>query len=142
MSRNGEINLFGDAAQRSVSMRGLAAKLSLYVAIGACAFVSDYAVFLVLLGGTQNPDIGNLFGICTGIAVSFSLNRKYTFRKTDLVPARSAKFVLVALCGLALSSLIIAFLISHAIDARVAKVAAMMVVFGFQFLANAFWTFR
>jgi putative flippase GtrA len=141
MSRNGAIISIGNAARQWGWIRGLAAKFSLYVAIGLCAFVADYCVFLIVLGGTQNPYIGNLFGICTGIVVSFSLNRKYTFRKTDMVAARSAKFVLVAICGMALSSLIIAILISYYVDARIAKIIAMIVVFGFQFLANALWTF-
>jgi hypothetical protein len=32
--------------------------------------------------------IATLFGICSGISISFSLNRKYNFRKTDVPQER------------------------------------------------------
>ena len=142
MRRHGGSVQFGAAARRDGGLRNLAGKFASYIAIGAGAFVADYCVFLLVLNGTGNPYLANFFGICTGITVSFSLNSKFTFQKTDLLVARSARFVLVALGGLALSSLIIAVLMAYGVDPRFAKVAAMIVVFGMQFAANALWTFR
>ena len=120
----------------------LGARFPLYVAIGACAFLVDYGVFLIWFFGTNNPYVANFFGICAGVTASFSLNRKYNFCKTDILQERAAKFVVVALIGMVVSSGIIMILIDQDIDARVAKVVAMGAIFVAQFIANASWTFR
>lgn len=117
-------------------------KFILYTAIGACAFLADYAVFLVLLLISENPYTSNVAGICTGMTVSFLLNRKYNFLKLDAPRRRAAQFAAVATLGMAVSTLIIMLLIGLNTDARVAKVIAMLSVFSLQFLMNALWTFR
>jgi putative flippase GtrA len=115
---------------------------TIYVVFGACAFAMDYSVFLLVLSSGLGPYAGNVLGICAGIAVSFSLNRRYNFRKTDLTARRAARFVTVALVGMGVSTLIIMLLAAQSIDVRLAKVAAMLVVFVMQFILNALWTFR
>lgn len=114
----------------------------LYAVIGAGAFLSDYAVFIGVLHAIGNPYVANIVGICTGIVVSFSLNRKLNFRKLDIPGRRSLRFVAVATLGMAVSSLVIMLLLGLNIDARIAKVIAMSIVFAMQFLINAAWTFR
>ncbi len=74
-------------------------RFGVYCAVGACAFVADYSLFLALLYSNANLYVANVLGICAGIAVSFTLNRKHNFRKLDAVPTRAAKFVAVALVG-------------------------------------------
>jgi putative flippase GtrA len=120
----------------------LAEKFLLYVGIGACAFIIDYDIFLGCFVGTRNPYIANFFGICSGMSVSFSLNRKYNFRKTDVPRERAIKFIVIAILGMILSSVLIMILIAQGMDARFAKMIAMGVVFIAQFGANACWTFR
>lgn len=112
-----------------------------YIAIGACAFFTDYSVFLIWFSSTRNPYVANILGIMAGIAVSFSLNRRYTFRKMDMPLKRASKFVIVALFGMAASSAMIWILLGRDVDPRVAKVIAMVLVFMGQFIANARWTF-
>jgi putative flippase GtrA len=113
-----------------------------YCIVGACAFTVDYSVFLMLISSGSNPYLANLIGISAGIAVSFTLNRKYNFRKPDEPTTRAAKFVTVAMLGMAVSSLSIMLLLSLDVDVRIAKAVSMVFVFGLQFLANALWTFR
>ena len=115
---------------------------TIYAVFGAAAFATDYSVFLLVLSSGLGPYIGNVLGICTGIAVSFSLNRRYNFRKTDLTTRRAARFIVVALAGMGVSTLIIMLLAAQSIDVRIAKIAAMLVVFIMQFTLNALWTFR
>lgn len=141
MNSDRELALAQETADQLRWWAGLPAKFARYVAFGVLAFATDYCVFLVVFGNLKNPYIANLFGICAGIVVSFSLNRKYTFNRTDLVAARSARFVLVAIGGMILSSLVIAILIALHVDPRIAKIVAMGAVFGLQFTANALWTF-
>jgi putative flippase GtrA len=115
---------------------------AIYAVFGACAFATDYSVFLIVLSSGLGPYTANVLGICTGIAVSFSLNRCYNFRKTDLTARRAARFATVALTGMGVSTLIIMLLAAQSVDVRVAKVVAMLGVFFMQFTLNALWTFR
>jgi len=125
-----------------IGPKGLIYKFIAYTVIGAGAFLADYSVFLLVFSVSGNPYISNVLGICTGMTVSFSLNRKYNFRKTDSPGQRAVRFVAVATVGVVVSTLIIMLLIGQSLDARIAKVIAMIFVFVMQFLLNAFWTFR
>jgi len=125
-----------------LTLEALIRRFGVYCAVGACAFAADYSLFLLLISSGTNPYVANVIGISAGIAVSFTLNRKYNFRKPDEPAVRAAKFVAVAMLGMAVSSLLIMLLLSFAIDVRLAKAVSMVVVFGMQFLANALWTFR
>lgn len=117
-------------------------KFVAYVAIGAGAFAADYSIFLALFLASGNPYTANVAGICIGMTVSFSLNRTFNFHKPDAPARRAARFVAVATLGMAVSTLILMLLIGFDIDARIAKVIAMLLVFFMQFLMNALWTFR
>lgn len=133
----------GDRTEKFViAPKDLFYKFISYTVIGGGAFLADYTVFIILFFVSGNPYISNVFGICTGMTVSFSLNRKYNFRKIDLLGQRAARFVAVATLGVVVSTLIIMLLIGQNLDARIAKVIAMLFVFLMQFLLNAFWTFR
>ncbi len=112
-----------------------------YCIVGACAFAADYSLFLVLLDRQTNLYVANIAGIAAGIIVSFTLNRKYNFRKTDAVAVRATRFVIVAGTGMGLSSFFIMLLVLSGLDPRLAKIISMGAVFAFQFLANSFWTF-
>jgi putative flippase GtrA len=125
-----------------MEFRGLLRRFVLYAGIGACAFGADYSVFLSVLHTGTSPYIANVLGICVGITVSFSLNRTYNFRKVDATVRRATRFVVVALLGMAVSTLVIMLLSSQHIDVRLAKAVAMVVVFLMQFLLNSLWTFR
>jgi len=117
-------------------------RFGVYTVVGAGAFLGDYSLFLALVYSHINPYVANILGICVGITISFSLNRKYNFRKHDAVASRATKFVAVALLGMGVSTLSIMVLLFYGVDVRVAKAASMVLVFGLQFLANLLWTFR
>lgn len=125
-----------------LTLEALIRRFGVYCVVGACAFAADYSLFLLLISSGTNPYVANVIGITVGIVVSFTLNRKYNFRKPDEPAVRAAKFVTVAMLGMAISTLSIMLLLSFAVDVRVAKAVAMAVVFGMQFLANVLWTFR
>ncbi len=125
-----------------LTLEALIRRFGVYCVVGAGAFAADYSLFLLLISSGTNPYLANVIGITAGIAVSFTLNRRYNFRKPDAPALRAAKFVTVAMLGMAISSLSIMLLLSFGIDVRIAKAVSMVVVFGMQFLANALWTFR
>ena len=78
----------------------------------------------------------------TRLALAGYLDRRAKAEPADAPALRAAKFVTVAMLGMAVSSLSIMLLLSFGIDVRIAKAVSMVVVFGMQFLANALWTFR
>lgn len=125
-----------------LTLQTLVRRFGAYCVVGACAFATDYSLFLVLISSSMNTYLANVIGISAGIAVSFTLNRKYNFRKQDAPAVRAAKFVSVAMAGMAISSLSIMLLLSFGVDVRIAKAVSMVFVFGMQFLANSLWTFR
>ena len=125
-----------------LNFKTLVQRFGLYCVIGACAFGTDYCLFLAVLSLKANPYLANVVGICGGMAVSFTLNRRYNFRKTDALAMRTSKFIIVAFTGMAVSTVSIMLLLSVGVDVRVAKAVSMVLVFGMQFLANALWTFR
>jgi putative flippase GtrA len=124
------------------ALGALARRCGVYCVVGAAAFSVDYSIFLLVISAEVSPYLANVIGISAGIAVSFSLNRKYNFRKSDATALRAAGFIAVALAGMAVSTLAITLLLSGGVDVRLAKAAAMICVFGLQFLANTLWTFR
>lgn len=118
-------------------------RFGLYCVVGASAFFVDYSSFLALVSGASfNPYIANVISISLGIAVSFSLNRKYNYKKTDVVARRATRFIVVALFGMGVSTLLIMAMLAQGVDVRIAKALSMAVVFVLQFVANTLWTFR
>lgn len=125
-----------------MTLEFLIRRFGVYCVVGACAFAADYSIFLALIAVELNPYAANVISISAGITVSFALNRKYNFRKPDAPVQRAAKFVAVALLGMAVSTLSLMVLLGFGVDVRLAKAASMILVFGLQFLANTLWTFR
>ena len=133
-----------DAERSPVGIVGtedILSKLPLYIVFGCTAFIADYCVFLLVHQATGNPYLGNVFGVCVGMAISFTLDQKFNFRRQDAVLHRAMKFVAVDLCGMALSTAIIFVLVEWGVEPRVAKLMAMVVVVAFQFTTNSLWTF-
>lgn len=125
-----------------LTFEALIRRFGVYCVVGACAFAADYSLFLLLISSGTNTYLANAVGITAGIVVSFTLNRRYNFRKSDALALRASKFIIVAFTGMAVSTVSIMLLLSVGEDVRVAKAVSMVLVFGMQFLANALWTFR
>ena len=115
-----------------LNLEALFRRFGVYCVVGAGAFAADYSLFLLLISSGTNPYLANVIGIAAGICVSFTLNRRYNFRKPDALAYRATKFVIVAMLGMAISSLSIMLLLSFGIDVRIAKAISMVVVFGMQ----------
>ena len=125
-----------------LTLEALIRRFGVYCVVGACAFAADYSLFLLLISSGINTYLANAVGITAGIVVSFTLNRRYNFRKSDALALRASKFIIVAFTGMAVSTVSIMLLLSVGEDVRVAKAVSMVLIFGMQFLANALWTFR
>lgn len=118
--------------------------LILYGLIGCVSSGLDFCVFSVLVQfiGIYYI-IANCISVIVGITTSFCLNRAYNFKVKDDVFRRFAIFLFVGLCGLCLSNLILWMCVDKfMIGELFSKIASIVIVVFFQFIANKTITFR
>jgi putative flippase GtrA len=83
-------------------------QILLYGIIGGCSALLDFVLFYFLYRKLSiNEFIANVITVHAGIALSFTLNRKFNFKKTDRIIFRASSFYLTGLSGLALSELLL-----------------------------------
>lgn len=118
--------------------------LFLYGIIGGFTSSLDFIVFTLL---TKYAGIfylvANCISVLVGITTSFILNRSYNFKVKNKTGQRFAIFLTVGLCGLCLSNLILWLGINKMnLNEIITKLASIVIVVFFQFLANKYITFR
>jgi putative flippase GtrA len=114
-----------------------------YGLIGLASAGLDATVFWLLVSFTRSaPQLANAVGICCGITMSFSLNRRFTFDSHDQVLRRFALFAVIGLCGLALSAFILAVGLRMGYPAMTVKLFSVALVAAMQFVLNRTVTFR
>lgn len=115
-----------------------------YGLIGLLASGTDTLIFAVLTEAVLIPHlVANLIGVCVGIIISFTLNRRYTFKKEDHTARRFGTFFAVGLCGLLLSEAMLYTGIEVlGFSAMLVKVVSVCVVAAFQFVLNKLVSFR
>ena len=115
----------------------------LYGLIGGISAGFDALVFAVLVKGLGwNEFLGNAVSTHCGIFLSFFLNSRYNFKKTDKLSRRFLSFYLTGLFGLALSSGILGLGNHWEIDPMFTKLAAIIIVAVIQFFINRAAAFR
>lgn len=121
----------------------LLGQFSRFTLVGAVATSVHYAVLIFLvqainLGPVQSSATGFAFGALVG----YVLNYRLTFRSSKRHWEAFPKFLLAALSGLAINTLIMIGLVSG-IDAHylVSQVAATGIVLIWNFYVNRSWTF-
>lgn len=117
--------------------------LALYGLIGGLAAIADFSLFYILntpLG--LNKFAANIISMHAGMIISFSLNAKLNFKKTDKLIYRFLFYYLIVLFGMGLSSLIL-FAGSFAVKSDTAlKAFSVVFVAGVQFILNKLITFK
>ncbi|KQX27805.1 MULTISPECIES: GtrA family protein [unclassified Ensifer] len=116
------------------------ATLARFAAVGAVTTLLDLALFntLFFLGAPPSPS--NLLSYSCGIALSYVLNRTFTFRAAHNY-VQAVKFVVATLAGLAISTVFVASL-AMLIPAPIAKFVSIPVVFLWNYLTARLWVFR
>ena len=117
-------------------------KLIQYLLFGGTGAVSDFIIFKTLVEKSIDPIASNIFSTCCGISVSFLLNSRFTFGEAIKLKTL-VRFFLIGAIGLVLSSLYLKCLIGGlGITPSAAKVTALPLIAGLQYLGNRLWTFR
>nr|WP_301539118.1 GtrA family protein [Nocardioides sp. zg-1230] len=114
-----------------------------YGIFGGVGAMTDLGTYLVLVHGMAMPPVAsNIVSVCCGIAVSFTLNSRFTFSRQDRRHVRLVRFFVVGLTGLAISTALLAVLV-HAVHLAPfwAKLLTVPPVVLGQFLTNRSWTF-
>ncbi len=117
--------------------------LILYGIIGGLSSGLDALIFALLVKGLGiNQFIANTISIHCGIFLSFFLNSRYNFKKTDDFWGRFIPFYLTGLFGLALSQGIL-WLGGHlGADTLITKLVSIVIVALVQFFINRAIAFR
>lgn len=117
--------------------------LILYGVIGGISALLDILIFMELYGGFKtNEFVANIISTHCGIALSFILNSKYNFKKTNRIMFRAISFYLTGLLGLLLSSGLLAVGALFGMPPNIVKVIAVFVVAAVQFTINRLVAFR
>ena len=117
--------------------------LILYGIIGGLSSGLDALVFALLVKGLGvNQFVANTISIHCGIFLSFFLNSRYNFKKTDDFWGRFIPFYLTGLFGLALSQGILWLGGYLGADTLITKLVSIVIVALVQFFINRAVAFR
>ena len=111
--------------------------------VGGLATALQYLVLIALvqIGGVK-PILASVVGYASGAGLSYFLNYHVTFASDRSHGQAIAKFLVVAVIGLAVNSTIVTIAIgSVGLNYLIAQVIATVMVLLWNFWANRLWTF-
>ena len=124
-------------------MRRLARQFSAFLVVGLVAAVAHYGVLIGFVEARlMGPVPATLLGFLAGAAVSYALNRRYSFSSDR--PHREAawRFGVVSVVGFLLTGLIMAGLTGPlGAPYLPAQIFTTGIILFWNFLANRYWTF-
>lgn len=108
------------------------ASLVRYLVSGGSAFAAEYVSFLLLYAVlSAQLYVANTLSFCLGLAISFTLNRVWTFREGNYKRAarhQFAMYAVLAACNVVLTNVIIGLLDRAGLDPRLGKIACMFFI--------------
>lgn len=123
--------------------KGRATQFLQYLMCGATGVMVDYAVYLIALSAKTPYQFANAFGYVAGTAISFALNRRFTFAILDRPAQRIVLFFCVAVAGYTTSAFLLWQFVERAgIHAAWAKALTLPAIALLQFALNRSVTFR
>jgi len=111
-----------------------------FATVGAITTLLDVALFSALVAAAAPPAPANLVSYSCGIAVSYLLNRSWTFRVRHS-NAQALKFCAATLTGLLISTALVAAL-ATLMPPTLAKILSVPAVFAWNYLTARLWVFR
>lgn len=110
-----------------------------FAGVGLVTTLLDILVFAFAVSVGTTPGLANVMSYSCGIAVSYGLNRHWTFRTTGS-HRRAVKFAASTLIGLLISTALVALLSTH-VPPVFAKVITVPIVFFWNFGSAQYWVF-
>ncbi len=115
-------------------------KMLRFAGVGLVTTLLDMTVFALLGAADVHPAPANIASYSCGIALSYALNRRWTFSK-DPSLSQALKFVLATSSGLVLSTLLLVIL-TEMMPPVPAKIVTVPVVFLWNYHSTRQWVFR
>lgn len=119
-----------------------------FILVGFTNTAWDFGVYITLTRGPQplrlDPLLANGVAFLISVTNSYLLNKRWTFRDPDpRHHVQATKFLLVNAVSLAMYELLL-YLLHRMLGVQdlLAKACAVIVITGWNFTANKFWTFR
>lgn len=115
-----------------------------FLGVGGAATLIQYGILIALVENFQaSAVIGSTIGYVVSGVFNYTLNYYFTFLSQARHSLAAARFLIVALVGLALNSSLV-FLLADilAVYYLAAQIAATVVVVIWNFLAHKHWTYR
>lgn len=115
-----------------------------YIVIGTIATILDITVLYILSDLMSiNYILSNCISVSAGISLSFFLNSRYNFKKTDRIGIKFIYFASVCLIGLLVGSSIFVFLYENiGVYKFISKAISVAIAGILQYLFNKNVTFR
>ncbi|RYY82641.1 MAG: GtrA family protein [Chitinophagaceae bacterium] len=112
--------------------------------VGLLGMVVDFGVTWLLKEKMRiNRFVANALGFSCAVVLNFLLNRIWTFSShATNVEGQLIRFIGVSLVGLVLNTLIVYILSGRKVNFYLSKAIAIVLVFFWNYSANAFFTFR
>jgi putative flippase GtrA len=115
----------------------------MFALVGCAAAVGHYAVLIALSELADFPPVAaSVAGFAVGAVISYILNYTHVFKSDGKHAATFSRFIAVALVGMGLNTAVM-WLLAHELDLHYlpAQLVATVVVMGWSYTANRFWTF-
>ncbi len=113
-----------------------------FAIVGAIGTVGHYSTLVTLVELFRaNPVFATTVGFTVGAVINYFLNYRLTFRSDKPHREAMTKFLIVALLGAGLNSLLMHAGLQAGMYYLVAQLIATGVVLGFNFLLSRLWTF-
>lgn len=123
--------------------RPLLAQVARFAAAGIAATAAHYSVLIALVEGAGvRPVLATTIGYLFGIAVSYALNRRFTFKSAAPVALSFAKFAALYGIGAILNGAIMAGLTGQGAWYLFAQIVATGLTLVWNFLGARFIAFR
>jgi putative flippase GtrA len=121
----------------------LARQIVLYGIIGGGSALLDFLLFTLMYKQFGwNEYFANCISVHSGIAMSFILNRRFNFKKTDRLLFRAVSFYITGLFGLALSQGLLWMGGILLLPVVMVKFMSIFIVASVQFVINKLVTFN
>lgn len=138
------ILIFPLRLNRCVSMNQMFWQFCKFVFFGTCAATIHFSILTLLVEILDvYPALATTVGFSIAAALSYALNRRFTFASSARHVAALPKFLTVALLGAAMNAGIVGWFETHtSIHYLASQICATVTVLLWNFAANALWTFR
>lgn len=127
------------AASGNISLRSLIS----FALVGGFATGVQYALMSLLIWLFDCPLVlASGIGFSVSAVANYALNARLTFRSKERHAKTLPRFIVTALLGLVINSLLLAFLVSLGMHPALAQLLTTLGVLLWNYTINALWTFK